>query len=169
MQKAVFLDRDGVINVDKAYVAKIEDFEFCEGVFEALKAFQARGYILVLVTNQSGIARGYYTEKDFQMLTAWMQSVLLEQGIVFQAIYHCPHAPEANCTCRKPRSGMLEHAIRDCHIDAARSWMVGDKESDIQAALGARITQTVLLAQEGTPTDAKYCVNALFDTIDFIK
>lgn len=169
MQKALFLDRDGVINVDKAYVSKIEDFEFCEGVFEALRHFQSLGYLLIIVTNQSGIGRGYYTQKDFDTLTAWTLQELLHVNIRIDAVYHCPHAPEANCACRKPKSGMFKEAIEAFDIDVTQSWMIGDKESDIEAALGAGVTQTILLSLTPSHTQAKYCVNFLLDTINLIK
>lgn len=161
MRKAVFLDRDGVINVDKSYVYKIEDFEFCEGVFEALRHFQKLGYLLIIVTNQSGIGRGYYSEEAFQNLTAWMKKELLHVKIKIDAVYHCPHRPEALCACRKPKSGMFEHAIKDFDIDVSQSWMIGDKPSDIDAALGAGIGNTILLGKSN--------VNFILDTIDLIK
>lgn len=169
MNKAVFLDRDGVINIDKAYVYKIEDFEFCEGAFEALKHFQNLGYLLIVVTNQSGIGRGYYSEDDFQTLTRWMKETLKEQNIMIDAVYYCPHAPEENCNCRKPRSGMFEDAIKTFYIDVKASWMIGDKESDIQAATNAHIPHTILISSEKLSTKAKYCVNDLFDTIKLIQ
>lgn len=161
MTKAIFLDRDGVINVDKAYVSKIEDFEFCEGVFEALIHFQTLGYLLIIVTNQSGIGRGYYSEEDFQKLTAWMQKELLHVKIKIDAIYHCPHAPILNCSCRKPKSGMLLQAIEDFNIDVKSSWMIGDKQTDIEAALGAGVTNTILLGKTG--------VNLILDTINLVN
>ena len=161
MTKAVFLDRDGVINLDKAYVSKIEDFEFCEGVFEALAHFQRLGYLLIIVTNQSGIGRGYYSEEDFQILSDWMKKELLHVKIKIDAIYHCPHAPEVNCACRKPKSGMFLKAIEDFDIDVKQSWMIGDKPSDIEAALGAGISNTILLG--------KTSVNFILDTINLIK
>lgn len=168
MQKAIFLDRDGVINVDKAYVSKIEDFEFCEGVFETLRHFQSLGYLLIIVTNQSGIGRGYYSKKDFETLTAWMLQELLHVNIKIDAVYHCPHAPEDKCACRKPKSGMFENAIKDHNIDVTQSWMIGDKPSDIEAAQNAGIGNTILV---GNPQNsgAKYCVNFLLDTINLIK
>lgn len=161
MQKAIFLDRDGVINIDKAYVSKIEDFEFCEGVFETLQHFQTLGYLLIIVTNQSGIGRGYYSEADFQTLTAWMQKELLQVKVKIDAVYHCPHAPEAHCECRKPKSGMFKEAIKAFDIDVTHSWMIGDKQTDIEAALGAGVTNTILLG--------KTSVNFILDTINLIK
>jgi D-glycero-D-manno-heptose 1,7-bisphosphate phosphatase len=169
MQKAVFLDRDGVINIDRAYVSKIEDFEFCEGVFETLRYFQSLGYLLIIVTNQSGIGRGYYTDEDFQKLTSWMREELLHVNIKIDAVYHCPHAPEAHCNCRKPKSGMFEEAIKAFAIDVTHSWMIGDKPSDIEAAHGIGITQTILIGNGVQNTQAKYCVNFLLDTINLIN
>ena len=168
MQKAVFLDRDGVINIDKKYVYKIEDFEFCRGVFEALHHFQSLGYKLIIVTNQSGIGRGYYSEEEFQKLTGWMREQLLHVKIKIDAVYHCPHAPEEQCACRKPNSGMFEEAIRAFDIDVKTSWMIGDKSTDMQAAQGVGIDNTILLSQvcEG---GAKYCVNLVLDTINLIQ
>lgn len=168
MQKAIFLDRDGVINVDKAYVSKVEDFEFCEGVFEVLRHFQSLGYLLIIVTNQSGIGRGYYNEEDFQQLTSWMCQELLHVNIKIDAIYHCPHAPEANCACRKPKSGMFQEAIKEFGIDVTASWMIGDKKSDMEAAFGAGIEKTIFLGNAQN-SGAKYCVNFLLDTINLIK
>jgi len=168
VQKAVFLDRDGVINVDKAYVYKKEDFEFCKGVFEALSHFQSLGYLLIMVTNQSGIGRGYYSEKEYQTLMDWVQKELLHVKIHLDAIYHCPHTPEENCTCRKPKSGMIEEAIKTFNIDVSQSWMIGDKPSDMEAAYHAGIEQTILIGTSSTP-HAKYCVNFLLDTINLIK
>lgn len=168
MRKAIFLDRDGVINVDKTYVYQAEDFEFTQGAFEALRHFKKLGYLLIVVTNQSGIARGYYREEDFEALTHWMNERLKEEGIVLDAIYHCSHAPEAMCACRKPESGMFEQAIHDFDIDVAHSWMLGDKQSDLEAALGANVTQTIFIANTSNK-HAKYCVNLLFDTIKIIR
>ncbi|MBV5278102.1 MAG: D-glycero-beta-D-manno-heptose 1,7-bisphosphate 7-phosphatase [Campylobacteraceae bacterium] len=161
MNKAIFLDRDGVINIDKAYVSKIEDFEFCDGVFKTLQHFQKLGYLLIIVTNQSGIGRGYYSEADFQTLTAWMQKELLHVKVKIDAVYHCPHAPIENCECRKPKSGMFKEAIKAFDIDVTQSWMIGDKQTDIEAALGAGVTNTILLG--------KTSVNFILDTIKLIK
>ena len=168
MKKAIFLDRDGVINIDKSYVYKKEDFLFCDGLFEALRHFQALGYLLVIVTNQSGIARGYYHEKDFESLSQWMTQELLNQGIKIDAIYHCPHAPEENCECRKPKSGMFKKAFQALDIDPHTSWMIGDKITDIQAANNAGISNTILIGNTQN-SGAKYCVNFILDTIDLIK
>lgn len=137
MNKAVFLDRDGTINVEKDYLYKIEDFEFLPGVIEALRVLQSAGYKLVVITNQSGIARGYYTEGDFQKLNTWMLNELKDCGVEIAAVYYCPHHPEAKiekyreeCSCRKPRLGMYEQAIKDFDIALEESYAIGDKIRD---------------------------------------
>jgi len=136
--KAVFLDRDGTINIDKNYVYKIDDFEFIPGVIKALKLFQEKGYKLFIITNQSGIARGYYTEEDFHILNNWMLSQLEKNNINIESVYYCPHLDEAkvlkykkNCTCRKPNLGLFYKAIEEFDIDLNQSIVIGDKERDI--------------------------------------
>lgn len=121
---AVFIDRDGVINVDRGYVHKRDDFEYIDGVFEATKKLKEMGYLLVLVTNQSGIARGMFTEDQFEILTEWMDWNFADNGVDFDGIYYCPHHPEATvekykeaCDCRKPNPGMLVSAQRFLDID----------------------------------------------------
>lgn len=137
MNKAIFLDRDGTINVEKHYLYKIEDFEFLPGVVDALRELQRAGYLLIIITNQSGIGRGYYTEEDFQKLNDWMVSTLKEQGVTIADVYYCPHLPDAQvpayrkeCCCRKPKLGMYEQAIIDYDIDLSRSYAIGDKIRD---------------------------------------
>jgi len=144
-QKAVFFDRDGVINMDHGYVSKVEDFEFMDGVFSVMRCLAEKGYALIVVTNQSGIGRGYYTHRDFQKLTRWMLGRFAEEGVEIAGVYHCPHSPEADCACRKPAPGMFFEAIREQNIDPATSWMVGDKASDMEAASAAGICNCVLL------------------------
>ncbi len=144
-QKAFFFDRDGVINVDHGYVSKPEDFDFMEGIFPAMRLLAGKGYLLIVVTNQAGIGRGYYTEEDFQKLTGWMVGRFSEEGIQIAGVYRCPHHPDAKCACRKPEPGMFLQAIRDHQLDPAACWMLGDKGSDIQAAAAAGIRNRVLL------------------------
>ena len=166
--KTIFLDRDGIINIDKSYLYKIEDFEFCDGVFKALKHLQALGYILIVVTNQSGIARGYYSEDDFLKLTSWMLKEFEKQGITISKVYHCPHKPEDNCTCRKPSTGMFKKADSDFGIDFKNSWMIGDKKSDIEAGQNAGIKNTIFI-NSSTCKEAKYSVKKILDIIPIIK
>ena len=137
--KAVFLDRDGTINIDKDYIYKVSDFEFIPGAVEALKLLQDAGYLLIIITNQSGIARGYYTEEDYEKLNDWMIKTLAEQyGVFITASYFCPHHPEAvvpayriNCSCRKPGTALFEQAIREHDIDLSSSYAIGDKLRDL--------------------------------------
>lgn len=137
MRKAIFLDRDGTINVEKHYLHEIEDFEFLSGVQEGLRLLQQAGYLLIIVTNQSGIGRGYYTEKDFMLLNEWMLCRLKEQDISISNVYYCPHLPDAQveqyritCNCRKPALGMYELAVKEFDIDLDESWAIGDKIRD---------------------------------------
>jgi len=141
MRKALFLDRDGVVNVETNYLYRIEDFEFIGGVFDTCRYFQSLGYLLIIVTNQAGIARGLYTEEDYQKITAWMVKQFFEASIKIDGVYHCPHHPEfsGQCSCRKPLPGMLLQAAGEHNIDLASSAMVGDKRSDMEAALAAGI------------------------------
>lgn len=148
MLKALFLDRDGVINYDKGYVHKKEDFEFIEGIFNFLRHFQEKGFKLFIITNQSGIGRGYYTEKDFYILTDWMKKELLKEKININKVKYCPHTPIDRCVCRKPNIGMLEELIRDYNIDNSNSWLIGDKKSDIQAGKLAKINNTILFQKD---------------------
>lgn len=142
---AVFLDRDGVINRERGYVCRAADFELIDGVLEAVRQIQDRGFTLVVVTNQSGIGRGYYDEAAYQEVDRAMRERFLAAGLPLAAVYYCPHAPAANCDCRKPAPGMLLRAQREHDIDLSRSWMVGDKESDLEAAHRAGVPQRVLV------------------------
>ena len=144
--KVIFLDRDGVLNVDHGYVHKIEDWEFCAGAIEAIRALREAGYFIAVVTNQSGVARGMFSLEDLHRLYEFVQQQLRQAGAAVDAIVYCPHAPEDNCPCRKPRTGMaqqIEKTIGDS-IDYSESWMVGDKLSDIE--FGLRLgTRTALI------------------------
>jgi len=172
-RKAVFLDRDGVINIEKDYAHKIEDFEFQNGVFEAVKNFYEKNYLIIVVTNQSGIARGYYSETDFSVLTKYMAAEFEKHGAKIAKVYHCPHSPEDGCDCRKPNPGMLLAAQREFDIDMKNSWMIGDKEGDIQAAIGAGVEHTILVRSgheiDEKNTKATFVVNGVFDTIGLIN
>lgn len=152
LRPAAFIDRDGVINEERNYVHRVDDFVILPGVPEALRRFRDAGYVLVVVTNQAGIGRGMYSEADFHELTRHMQARLAEYDASVDAVYFCPHHPTAgvgayrtNCNCRKPHPGMLLDAQRDWPIDMTRSVLVGDKLSDVQAGLAAGVGRCVLV------------------------
>ncbi len=158
-RKAIFLDRDGVINVDTGYVFRWADFEFAPGVVPALKKLTGAGYPLVIITNQSGVARGYYTEQDVKTLTAQMTSYLAAQGVLITATYYCPHHVEGivalytrACDCRKPGPALLRQAANEHDLSLADSMMIGDKGSDIEAARAAGVGKAYLIdAKAATP------------------
>ncbi len=144
---AVFFDRDGVLNIDHGYVYRQEDFEWMPGAIEAIKWLNNQGYLVFVVTNQSGIARGYYTEEAVHALHAYILMDLKRNNAHIDAFYYCPHYAKGtiaqysvDCTCRKPGSGMLVQAMSEWPIDTTRSLMIGDKKSDILAAEAAGIS-----------------------------
>ena len=147
-QKALFLDRDGIINIDHGYVSKIKDFEFVEGIFDLVKHFADKGYLIFIVTNQSGIGRGYYAQEDFTTLTQWMVKRFAQEDIHIEKVYYCPHSPETKCHCRKPETGMIEDAIQSYDIDLSNSWMIGDKQSDMDLAKNAGIGKSIYIGNE---------------------
>lgn len=158
---AVFLDRDGVINVDHGYVHDEHDFEYIDGVFEATKKLQDMGYMLVLVTNQSGIARGMFSEDRFLSLTQWMDWNFVDHGVELDGIYYCPHHAEhgvgkykEECDCRKPKPGMFISARDFLNIDMEKSIMIGDKAEDMMAAEAAGVG-TKILVRTGKPVTEK--------------
>ena len=135
MNKAIFLDRDGVINKEIGHVFQVENFVLTDEIIPALKKLQAAGYIFIVVTNQSGIAKDLYTQSDVETVHKHMLSLLNKNDIHISEIYYCTHHPDVEpCTCRKPDSGMLEKGIARFNIDVKQSYMIGDKERDIQAA-----------------------------------
>ena len=162
MTSAVFLDRDGVINVDHGYVSTWERFEFLPGVPDALRALQDAGYLLIVVSNQSGIGRGYYCEADVESLNQVIaQHLGSTVGVTLSGFYHCPHHPteaegefRRQCDCRKPAPGMIRQAVLDHGIDLKTSLLVGDKDSDIEAGRAAgvaRLFKVVDSPQTATP------------------
>jgi len=151
---AVFFDRDGVLNYDRGYVHTAQEFKWVPGAIEAVKKVNDAGYLAIVITNQAGIARGYYTEKDFLKFSEWINEELRRHGAHIDATYFCPHHPTAGigiykveCDCRKPRPGMLLQAIEDWNIDVSRSVFFGDKISDITAAESAGVKG--VLVKEG--------------------
>ena len=173
MDKVVFLDRDGVINIEKDYLYKIEDFEFIDGVFSSLQYLQTLGFKFVIITNQSGIGRGYYSLEQYNTLTFWMKEQFKQQGIDIVEVYCCPHAPDENCSCRKPNIGMIEQALKILNIDYKNSWLIGDKSSDIQTAINANIKNTIQVRSghkfDENNSKADYIVDSMKDIPNIIK
>ncbi len=160
MATALFLDRDGVINHDVGYTCAIEDFRFVGGIFALVRGVLALGRRVVVVTNQAGIGRGFYTPDDYAVLTAWMCDRFAEQGAPLTAIYHCPYHPEGippwrgDAPCRKPRPGMLIEAAFDHGLDLGASILIGDRETDIAAGRAAGLRANGLFDPTGTTPPA---------------
>ena len=167
--KAIFLDRDGVVNKEVNYLFKIEDFEFIDGIFDACLYFQNLGYAIIIVTNQSGIARKYYTENDYQTVTKWMLRQFEDNGIEILNIFHCPHGPESTCECRKPKPGMFLKAKDEHNTDMEKSWRIGDKERDIIAANSARIDNTILVRSGHKIDESNSNAKIILDSIQQAK
>jgi D-glycero-D-manno-heptose 1,7-bisphosphate phosphatase len=147
MRPALFLDRDGVINVDKGYVHRIEDWEWRPGIFDVIRGFRALGHLVIVVTNQSGIGRGIFSDGDLRHLTEWMDAELERFGASIDGFYFCPHVPRDNCDCRKPASGMILRAAKWNNIDLAASTLIGDRETDIEAGRAAGVGHLILWKQ----------------------
>ncbi|MBB1274765.1 D-glycero-beta-D-manno-heptose 1,7-bisphosphate 7-phosphatase [Psychromonas sp. SR45-3] len=170
---AVFLDRDGVINKDNGYVSEIDDFEFIDGAIEACIEFKKKGYLLVVITNQSGIARGLFSEEQFHTLTEWMDWSLADRGVDLDGIYYCPHHNKegigefkVDCECRKPKPGMLMNAIADLNIDIETSILIGDKVSDLQAGIAAGIkTNYLVRTGKAITEEGESLASAIFDDL----
>ncbi len=156
-RSALLLDRDGVINVDRGFVSRCEDFEWMPGIFEVTRAAVRLGMALVVVTNQSGIGLGYYTEDDYQAVTAYMRARFAAEGTPLAAVYHCPFHPEAleprlraaDHPWRKPRAGMVLAARDDLGLDLSRSAMLGDRLVDLQAGAAAGVAALGLVSATG--------------------
>lgn len=139
MNKALFLDRDGVINIDYGHVYKPSDFVFYEGIFDLVKKYQQNGYLIFVISNQAGIAKGMYTMDDLDVIDKYMKDEFLKRGIKITASYYCPHKDEDNCDCRKPKPGLIMMAKKDYDIDLGNSTLIGDKMSDLEAGNNAGI------------------------------
>ena len=171
--KTIFLDRDGVINKEKGYLHRIEDFIFIDGVFEACLSFKKLDYQIIIISNQSGIARGYFTLFDYEKLTKWMLNQFSKKNISILDVFFCPHGPKSKCSCRKPQPGMLVDAKNKYDIDLEKSWMIGDKETDIEAANLAGINNTILLRSghliNESDSKSKFITDSIRDSINLIK
>jgi D-glycero-D-manno-heptose 1,7-bisphosphate phosphatase len=151
-RKAAFIDRDGVINEERAYVGSPQDFVLLPGALPGLQRLQAAGYRLIVITNQSGIARGFYSEADYLQLEAHMQELLAQGGVTLDFVQYCPHLPDApleryrmDCECRKPRPGMLRRAAEMLDLDLQLSFLVGDRLADVQAGRAAGVGRCYLV------------------------
>ena len=171
--KTIFLDRDGVVNKEVRYLYKLSDFEFIDGIFDACLYLQKLGYEIVIVTNQSGITRGYYNENDYQKLTEWMLGQFNDNGINILDTFYCPHGPESLCECRKPKPGMLIEAKYKYNISMKDSWMIGDSESDIKAANAAGISNTLLVRSghliNESNSNSKFTIDSIKQSKEVIK
>ncbi|MFU9135464.1 D-glycero-beta-D-manno-heptose 1,7-bisphosphate 7-phosphatase [Erwinia tasmaniensis] len=178
---AIFLDRDGTMNVDHGYVHEIDNFQFIDGAIDAMRELKKMGFALVMVTNQSGIARGIFNEDTFMQLTEWMDWSLADREVDLDGIYFCPHLPDAvveeyrqQCDCRKPQPGMLLSAQQELNIDMAASYMVGDKPEDMLAGKAAGVGKKVLVRSGKPVTEegenaADWVINSLADLPSRIK
>jgi len=170
---AVFLDRDGVVIKDKNYQYKVADLELIEGASDSIKRLNAAGFLVIIVSNQSGIARGYFTEKDLEEFNSALLSEFKERGAMIDAIYYCPHHPTeakvkkymVECDCRKPKPGILLKAAKEHGIELSKSWMIGDKESDVFAGKAAGC-RTVLIGRKNALAD--YSAKDLNEAVDYI-
>jgi D-glycero-D-manno-heptose 1,7-bisphosphate phosphatase len=157
-QKAVFLDRDGVINKRRDdYVKSIKEFVFLPNVVRSIKKLNKEGYLIIVITNQSVVNRGIITKNELDNIHFHMIHELKKKSCVIDKVYFCPHKPDENCQCRKPRLGMIKQAVEDFNIDISSSWMIGDSDSDIEAAKLARL-QWVLVEKT---IDLSYAVNVI--------
>ncbi|MGF1839411.1 HAD family hydrolase [Vibrio atlanticus] len=173
--KIAFLDRDGVINREVNYLYKIDDFEFTQNCIVGLKRLIKNGYQIIIVTNQAGIARGYYTEQDYEVLTTWYRSELLKQGIEILDIFYCPHHTEGSitefatgCSCRKPKTGMLDLAARKYKINMEESLLVGDKESDLLAGIKFGLTKVFMVETGHSISARNYSIYNVVKDISFV-
>ena len=169
--KVAFLDRDGVINKEVNYLYKIKDFEYIDNAIEGIKKLIDLGYIIVVITNQAGIARGLFSKEDYLLLTEWYLSDLGNYGVSILDVYHCPHHPNGvvkeysyKCECRKPEPGMLYRAAREHNIDLSESILIGDKISDMQAGINAGL-KSVFLVSTGHLVDINEWDYPIYDSI----
>ena len=146
MSRFVFLDRDGTLVRDRGYVHRLEDYELLPGVVSGLRKLARAGFRLAVVTNQSGIGRGYFSASDFARFQTQLIADLARQGVRVECTYHCPHRPDEGCACRKPAPALLERAQRELGADLGASWVIGDSESDVELAKRAGCRGAVLLA-----------------------
>lgn len=176
MKKAVFLDRDGTINLDKHYLYRKEEFEFLPGAIEGMKKLQDMGYLLIIITNQSGIARGYYSEQQYKDLEQWMVGELEMAGVHVSGIYYCPHLPVASvneyavsCECRKPGLGLFAKAIQEHDIDVKKSIAIGDKLRDLEICKNGKTKGFLVYSKEKRTDNLVYIEGGISEAADMIR
>jgi len=172
LKKIVILDKDGVINIDTHYPYKIEEIAFLPNIFRICRYLNNLNYEIVVITNQSGIGRGYFSTQDFLTLRDWIIREFEKQNIKILEFLHCPHKPSDNCSCRKPNTALYEYISERYCIDKSKSWAIGDKPSDIIAAKRYGIDQTVLISNdqvEETTIENFYLIHDLIEIKDIIK
>ena len=162
-QKAIFLDRDGVVIKERGdYTWLLEDMKINDGIEEALKIFSRAGFLLIVISNQSGISKGLYTKQETDYLHLHLERILLTKGIQINEFYFCPHHPSvSNCICRKPDSLLLEKAIARFRIDTAESWFIGDADRDIEAGEKAGVRTIKIEVNESLISIAEKIVNTI--------
>jgi D-glycero-D-manno-heptose 1,7-bisphosphate phosphatase len=174
MERGLFLDRDGVINEEVGFLIRSQDVRFVPGIFSLCRTARTLGYRIFVVTNQSGIARGYYTEEEFWTLMSWMQTEFAREGVGFDAVYHCPFHPEHGVGVyrqehedRKPSPGMLRRGEREFGVSLAQSVLVGDRCTDIAAANTAGLQQAFLIGETETkPCDGEFLRVTALDQVE---
>ena len=178
MKKALFLDRDGVVNEDRGYVFRQEDFQFKDGIFTLCREAKSKGYLVIIITNQSGIARGYFGEEEYEKLNQWMLGRFSEQGISIDQVYYCPFHPEeglgkyrVDSPDRKPGAGMFLKAQKAHDLDLSRSIAIGDRDGDAEAARRAGVGRVVLLEGEYSvqPAEDVRVIADLGEVIPFLQ
>jgi len=154
---AVFLDRDGTLIEDRGYAFRLADYAPLPGAHEAVRLLRAAGFAVIVVSNQSGVGRGLFSPRDLDAFEVHLSSDFAAQGAALDALYSCPHTPEAGCDCRKPATGMLERARREHDLDLARSWVIGDKAIDLELArrAGCRAIHVQSGVEQLAPGDAQ--------------
>ncbi|WP_267523856.1 cbb3-type cytochrome oxidase assembly protein CcoS [Campylobacter sp. MG1] len=166
-KKALFLDRDGVINKDFSYVYELEKLEFIPNIFEIVKFFQDKGYLIFIITNQSGVGRGYFTKEQMENFNNAIIKEFSNHQIKITKIYTCLHTPADNCECRKPKAGLIFSAANEFNIDLNNSIFIGDKPSDMQAAYNANIKNRYFFSDDFSEVSCKQICNLLDVKKDF--
>lgn len=165
MNKAIFLDRDGTLNIDYGYVHKIEDFQFKKGVLQELKELSNLGYLLIIITNQSGIGRGYYKQEDFETLNNYMLNQFKKEGINISKVYYCPHIDKDNCDCRKPKLKLFYEAKKEFDVNFEKSYAIGDNERDLAICEKEKV-KGILLEKESKKFK---CVKNFKEAVNYIR